>query len=336
MKQQLKTILVPLLASKPVSVVAERIFGAGIPIFMLHRTETGASSSGTHTPEVIRRHLQYLKKKGHSFVSVMDVHAAVRGKKTLPPRSIAFTIDDGFLDQATIAAPVFVEFECPLTIFLITGFLDGDLWPWFSQVQHLVGTSGISSFELEFPDNRHSFSTECSISRKKSASAIIEMMKSLDAERIPDLIDQLSRATRVAVPKDPPNEFRPMTWDIARELEQKGISFGPHTISHPILANVSDQRSKREIVDSWRRMKEELVHPVPIFCYPNGRICDYGRREIDFIRNAGLVGAVSTVHEQVELNNEGELYEFNLPRFSFPDSVEDLVQYSTWIERAKQ
>ena len=336
MKQHFKNILVPFLASRPVSAIATRIFGYGIPIFMLHRTATDESSSLAHTPELIRKCLKLLKDNGHNFVSVADVLAAVRGEKTLLPKSIAFTIDDGYLHQANIAAPVFLEFDCPVTIFLITGFLDGELWPWFSKVKYLVENSECSGFELEFANKSHNFNLNGNDSRKHAARSIVEMMKSLESELIPETIDQISHLTGVNLPEKPPEEFSPMTWDIARELEKKGISFGPHTVSHPILARTSDHRSEHEIIESWKRINEELSNPVPIFCYPNGRTSDYGPREIDFIRKAGLNGALSTVQKQVDLKSHDNLYEFNLPRLNFPHSVEDLIQYSTWIEHAKQ
>ena len=335
MKHQLKKILVPFLASSPVSAIATRIFGSGIPIFMLHRTATDESTSRGHSPELLRQCLQFLKNNGHCFVTIDDVLAAVRGEKTLPPKSIAFTIDDGYLHQANIAAPVFLEFDCPVTIFLITGFLDGNLWPWFSQVTYLVETTQAESFELDFPEKKISFSFNCNESRVQTARSIVEFMKSLDDELIPGLIDQLSHATNVNIPSEPPEKYRPMTWDTARELEKKGIRFGPHTVSHPILSRVSDEKSEHEITDSWRRINEELANPVPIFCYPNGRSCDYGAREIEFVRKAGLIGAVSTIQKQVEVDTGSNLYGFNLPRLSFPYSFEDLIQYSTWIEHAK-
>lgn len=335
MKQRLKRILVPLLASRPVNAIATRTLGCGIPVFMLHRTATDDSTSDGHTPELLRQYLQFLKDNGHSFVTLGDVLAAVRGDKYLPPKSIAFTIDDGFLDQANIAAPVFLEFDCPVTIFLVTGFLDGELWPWFSQVKYLLENTQRTTFDLDFAENKNSFSINCNESRIHTDKSIIEQMKFMDDEQIPDIIDQLSRITQVTIPTEPPEKYRPMTWDTARDLEKKGISFGPHTVSHPILSRVSDEKSKHEITESWKRINEELANPVPIFCYPNGRSCDYGSREIEFIRKAGLIGAVSTIHKQVDTGNHDDNYEYNLPRLSFPSSMQDLIQYSTWIEHAK-
>ena len=56
-----------------------------------------------------------------------------------PPlnRAVAFTIDDGYVEQATVAAPVFAEFDCPVTTFVTSGFLDRALWFWWDQIEYV-------------------------------------------------------------------------------------------------------------------------------------------------------------------------------------------------------
>lgn len=335
MKQPLKNILIPFLSSAPVSAIATRLLGTGIPIFTLHRMATDETASRGHSPAFLRQSLEYLKEKGHSFVSLHEVIAALRGEIKLPPKPVAFTIDDGFHDHASIAAPIFLEFDCPVTIFLITGFIDRDIWPWFSQVAYLVENTTADTIELDIPDGKQQFTIADERGRYLAIRSILEAMKQLDDELLPQLIAQLASRTHVDLPSMPPERYRPLTWDSARKLEKQGIRFGPHTVSHPILSNMDDRRSEREIADSWRRIQEELEHPVPIFCYPNGRVCDYGEREIDFVRKAGLIGAVSTTPKQVDLGTHGDMYEYQLPRLVFPESFQDLIQYATWIEHAK-
>ena len=335
MKELLKDLLVPFLASRPVSAIATRVFGCGIPIFMIHRTVTVESTSRDHSTALLRQYLQYLKDEGYSFASVMDVIGAIRNESKLPPKSVVFTVDDGYLHQAETTAPVFIEFDCPVTIFLITGFLDGQLWPWFSQVAYILENCRSGTFELDFPENKLRYNISDTKSRSEAKRIIIDAMKTLNDAQIPLIMDELSRTTQVDIPLEAPGKYRPMTWDLARDLEKKGITFGPHTVSHPILSMVDKQKSEREITESWKRLKEEMTTPVPILCYPNGKPDDYGAREIDIIRKAGLIGAVTTINRQVDIGNSNALYEYNIPRLSFPNSLQDLIQYSTWIEHAK-
>ena len=87
--------------------------------------------------------------------------------------------------------------------------------------------------------------------------------------------------------------FSPMSWDQARKLESSGMSFGAHTVTHPVLSTVSAEESGFEIRESWKRLTAEVREPVPVFCYPNGRRRDFGEREISTVRELGLWGAVT-------------------------------------------
>ena len=105
---------------------------------MLHRiTVEGQQYTGT-TPDHLRRCLSYLKKTGYTFVSLEELILALKNQTALPDKPVVFTMDDGFYDQAEIGIPIFLEFECPVTMFLISGMLDGDLWPWDDQVVYLI------------------------------------------------------------------------------------------------------------------------------------------------------------------------------------------------------
>jgi peptidoglycan/xylan/chitin deacetylase (PgdA/CDA1 family) len=87
-----------------------------------------------------------------------------------------------------------------------------------------------------------------------------------------------------------------MTTAQLRALNTAGMDIGAHTISHPILARVSADESKREIEGSVQRLRELLGQEVQTFAYPNGRPgTDYLQRDVDIVRRAGVRVAVSTV-----------------------------------------
>lgn len=56
-----------------------------------------------------------------------------------------------------------------------------------------------------------------------------------------------------------------MTWEQARGCEQMGMTFGPHTVTHPILSRTTDAQANDEITESWKRVREELNSPVSVF-----------------------------------------------------------------------
>ena len=330
-----KQFLVPVLASTPVSAAAKRLFGCGVPVFMLHRFIPNGSSAKGHTPAYLRQCLQFLKDHGHNFVSISDIIKALDGGARLPDKPVAFTMDDGFIDQATLAAPVFIDFECPVTIFLISGMLDGNLWPWDDKVAFLVSNTDEKAFEISIGGEPQFFRLENDLGKSAAIRKIQYHMKTIDGSSIPDTLHILADAVRLGIPDAPPEPYKPMTWDMARDLEQNGVQFAPHTVSHRILSRLTAEEASAEISNSWRRLQQELSSPVPVFCYPTGRNADFGEREIDVLKKNGFTGAVSTIPCHVNLQDNSTDYRYTLPRFGLPDTFEDFMQYSTWIEYAK-
>lgn len=335
-KQILKKVLVPTLCSKPVSYVVSKLFEKGIPIFMLHRVYPDNTPRERHTPSYLRKCLTYLKKNNYHFASVSDILESIHHGTTLPRNTVAFTIDDGFYDQASLAAPVFVEFNCPVTIFLITDFIDGKMWPWFSKVDYLLENSYANSIFFNFGTETVQFPLNTPKEKSLARAKILKYIKTLSWDLVDKKLLELSKATQLDIPAVAPNESKPMTWSMARELENTCVSFGPHTLTHPILSKVNDLQANREIFESWKRMKEELKNPAPVFCYPNGNISDYGHREIDIVRNAELLGAVSTIPKQLRPDSMEPDEQYYLPRYGLPDNFLDFQMYSGWIEGAKE
>ena len=64
-----------------------------------------------------------------------------------------------------------------------------------------------------------------------------------------------------------------MTWEQIKELDREGLaSFGSQTLTHPAdLRRLSATELRRELVNSKKKLEEELGHPVPFLAYPNGK-----------------------------------------------------------------
>lgn len=336
MKLILKKLLVPLLASRPVTSLASRFLENSIPIFFLHRISPEGHPDNRHTnPEHLRRCLQYLLENGHNIISLEELVSALRDRRELPPKSVVFTIDDGYLDQAKIAAPIFIEFGAPLTFFVITGMLNGDLWPWDAKVAWIIETTDSDTLKFSIGGNLLELPLDTSTHRRSAKHILQNLIKNTDADLVPDILDKLSRTADVHIPEFAPEPYQPMRWDDARELEKQGIGFAPHSISHNILSRLSCDRLAEEIDGAWRHMVSELSRPLKIFCYPTGRPIDYGVREVRALERSGFLGATAAIPGFVEPHSDINRQIFNLPRFSLPSSMDDFIQCCSWIEYAK-
>lgn len=335
MKTFIKKFLFPPLSGSTVSALAASVFGCGLPVFMIHRIKVPGQTNSGICPDHLRRCLSYLAENGYTFVSLEEVVLSLRNQTPLPEKAVVFTMDDGFLEQATVAAPIFLEYNCPLTIFVVTGMLDQVLWPWDAQVSWLINNTEKNNITVDFEDELLSLTLGDEKKRGKAREQLRNIIKEMDAELLPAIIRRLAEAVDMPLPEIIPACYRSMDWDMARELESRGVQFAPHSMTHRILSRLSKPVAEKEIIGSWEKLDSELSRPLKIFCYPTGRALDYGPRETGILKRENFLGAVSTLPGYVEewANPEDKIY--HIPRLVVPNNMMDFIQYCSWIERAR-
>jgi peptidoglycan/xylan/chitin deacetylase (PgdA/CDA1 family) len=128
-----------------------------------------------------------------------------------------------------------------------------------------------------------------------------------------------------------------MTWDEARALEKKGISLGPHTVTHPVLSTLTAEDSAAEIGESWARVRAELQNPAPVFCYPHGRKRDFGEREFAEVQRLGLLGGVSGGFDVLTHSRYGRPPGIcRVPRCGFREDLIAVLQCVSGVETIKE
>ncbi len=323
----------PLLTSTPLEAVGRRLLEPSVPVFMLHRLPR----TGTDTRDMAMQHLQgclrYLKQRKYRFLSLENLIEHLQQRIPLPGKSVVFTMDDGYYDQADFIAPIFIQHNCPLTIFIITGMLDQHNWPWDAKVAWLFDSAPVDRL-LQSQCLAELGVTSCN-NRATLRRNVQEAMKHRSASEIPLLIQQLASDTGIELPDEIPRDYRAMNWEQARKLEQQGICFAPHSVNHGILANMDEHSMQYEITESWHIISQQLNNPLKIFCYPNGRLTDFGERDIKALQRAGYRAAVTTVADHVRaIQSQNDL--FRIPRLPVPDNMTEFIQYCSWLESARK
>lgn len=64
------------------------------------------------------------------------------------------------------------------------------------------------------------------------------------------------------------NKRECMTWGEVRALQQQGISFGSHTVTHPQLHDLQPDRIREEILQSRQTIEDKTGCAVDTFAYP--------------------------------------------------------------------
>ncbi|MBI1280179.1 MAG: polysaccharide deacetylase family protein [Anaerolineaceae bacterium] len=80
----------------------------------------------TVTPSIFKSHMQYLHDQGYNTISLYDLYDALTNGKSLPPKSIILTFDDGYEDAYTNVFPILKQFGFIGTFFIITSRPDAN------------------------------------------------------------------------------------------------------------------------------------------------------------------------------------------------------------------
>jgi len=258
----------------------------GLRILMYHRF------ADAHALEAQCRHL----RDHYRPLSLTAAANHLKTGKPLPPNSVVVTVDDGHRDFLEIAYPVFSSYQIPVTVYVVTDFLDRRLWLWVDQLRYAFQHTKLPKVRIEPADGavlQFDLGTE---DRKNSAAReTCEALKLLRNEQRLAALARLADWLQVQIPEQPPHGCEPLAWDEVRAMARNGIEFGAHTRTHPVLSRVSSPAElTAEIAGSKRRIEEVLGSPVRHFCYPNGSKRDISPEAVEAVRQAGFDTAVTT------------------------------------------
>lgn len=333
----LRHLLLSGITSDPVLGLLARLRPRCAALLLMHRFAMPDLDVQGHDPIVLSQHLEYLRRHGYTLLSLIELLHHLDENIPLRSNAVVFTVDDGYADFAEVAAPVFAKYDCPVTVFLVTDFVAGRMWNWFDRVEWAFAHSPRREITLEIVGEslrlQWTNPTEC----KRSSDEIVGRLKVVTEGAKEQLIESLSSALDVELPEFAPGEYKAMDWDQVRACARRGVTFGPHSVTHPILSHVDDVRAEQEITESWRAVREATPAAVPVFCYPNGQPTDFSVREKALVERAGMKAAVSCIPGCVESRRLplAPSDKFSLPRFAYSEYKPRFIQIASGIEAIK-
>lgn len=221
--------------------------------------------------EVFNKHMAHIAKN-YKVIDLNNIVERINKKKSLR-RCMAITFDDGFRDNYEVAYPVLRKYNLPATIFLTTGYIDSGTAPWFIKFRYVFMKTEKTHFELSHKGTTISLPTSTRNEKFVASDRAMACLKNCpDDERL-SLLERLCEELEVNDLQGLDNLM--LTWDQIREMAENGISFGAHTVNHPILSRTSVEMAEREIQESKRTIEKKLKKPVSSFAYPFGKKSDF-------------------------------------------------------------
>lgn len=243
------------------------------------------------------------------FFNVLPLARAVElsRQNELPARCVCLSFDDGYLDNYEVALPLLQKAGLPATFFVATGFLDDGVM-WNDRIIEAVRRRRSGGWDLA-PFGLGQVTLNGATSRADTALQLILELRYLDYDRR----DEATRDLLTYADVEPLPQLM-MSPANVRALAAAGMDVGGHTVSHPILTKIDEDRARREICDGRDVLREITGLPVSLFAYPNGKPGrDYDAGHAAMVRAAGFDAAFSTAWGYASADSD--LYE--LPRAGF-------------------
>lgn len=265
---------------------------AGLPSLLVvcyHgvRPDQSASRHWLLLPEsALARQLRWLRSV-YDVLPIDEALARLRDGRASRPMA-AITFDDGYRSNATLALPLLQSLGLPATVYLTTGHLDSGAMLWTTWLDLVL--QALPAAPRWLADRTATV-----------AAAPKEALKRLPSDEREALLARLraevasDARVQASLERHAP-DFAMLTWDEVRAAaESQLLTFGGHTVSHPIVSRLTDAEVGREIGESMDRVAREVQAVTRTFAYPNGRSIDFDARAVEAVRRHGGTAAVTTI-----------------------------------------
>jgi peptidoglycan/xylan/chitin deacetylase (PgdA/CDA1 family) len=219
-------------------------------------------------------------------------------------REVAITFDDGVRNHYLVAWPLLRTYKVPATFFVCPGLVESGDWVWRTELR----------MRLKMLDE----ATCAAIARDagcpaRAVEAIMEWTKALPMDdRLAFQQNVEKRTPDFSSSRQQIECHAPLTWEQMRRMDDRLITIGSHSRTHPILTTLTGPALEDEIANSRRDLEERLDRRIDLFSYPNGA---NGSEVVGLVRRH-YRAAVTTRKDMVDANEDL----FLLPRIPAADS----------------
>jgi len=246
---------------------------------------------------------QQMRLLSESFVPVTmdDVLDFAQRGKVLPRRAVAVTFDDGFADNATVAASIMARYGIRGAFYVSTGATPPHPLPWFIVLRRAFKCSNRK--EMTSPLDGTQFNLGEPHGHRQAFQQACSHCAVLDLDEQVQWLAQLENLLEVEPFQDEYGLM--MTEGQIKALHSAGHIVGSHTISHPNIAHIPENRMKEELEQSKFELERVLNTSIAHFSYPSPILQPhYDERTIRLSREVGYSTAVTCTHGLVYPGDE--------------------------------
>lgn len=231
------------------------------------------------SPGFLQKTIDKYKKAGFAFLSLDEVYEVITGRNNLKKPFVAFTLDDGYLDNYTTAYPIFKKNNVPFCIFVATDFPDKRAILWWISIEDLI----LSNNTVHLSDGS-TYICETYQEKWDTFRLIREKILMLDQRNL--LVSLQALFSDYQIDWLAPIQEMGMSWDNIKELGKEPLcTIGGHTMSHPSFIPLTLDEIKDEIDGGIERLYSVINYNIHHFAYPYGSIKEDGEREYEYLKS---------------------------------------------------
>lgn len=232
--------------------------------------------------------------------------------RTLPPRALSISFDDGYANHASVALPILKSHGLPAIFFIASAYLNGGRM-FNDTVIHAVRNNHSGHLDLT-ELGLTNYDTGTLSGKRQTIANITNQIKYLKLKQREAVTNKL---LDLATDAPAPNDLM-MTSAEVKQLHDAGMEIGAHTARHPILTRHSLAEVKAEIAEGRDDLESIIGQKVDLFAYPNGKSgLDYHKGHIDILKKMGFKAAVTTNHGAAD----GHCDLYQIPRYTPHDNI---------------
>lgn len=230
-----------------------------------------------HSPAAFEREIDYLADN-FNVMKLSELIVKLRAGEQ-PRRAVVITLDDGYADSLSVAAPICFRRRIPMTIFPATSVVGNTGLIWQHKLSWLAAENqsdlvwdALAAEGWEIPEERHDIE---GFVRRQFRVDIPEILE--------DVMKRVGTSSKALA-----SNLRPyINPDDIAAADAEFVEFGNHTDTHPVLSALSDHQQLVEIGAASRKIAEWTGRSPVSLAYPFGLKPHYNESSRRFAEATG-------------------------------------------------
>lgn len=214
---------------------------SAVPILYYHSIAVESGNELRMPPEEFEEQMRYLSQNGYHVITLDQLYNAFYNNGSLPAKPIVITFDDGYSDNFTNAFPIMRKYNFPGTVFMVSGYIDGEGFLTSDQLLQLQAAGWTIGGHSQNHENLSKVSDEIAAQELKNSRAALESL-------------------------------------LGRPLKYIAYPFGGFNTSIMELAQTDGYLAGFTTVRGWASPESNPYALQRIYCYANMGITEFERR----------------------------------------------------------